>query len=225
MQSSGISAYSNNLPAQPRNTGNAGATGTRTITNANAVQSKQGDSPEQAARASITSRAARLATLNQEFDLADDNFSISESFLRRMAELALIRGDEASVLIQRLPQQADGEPRTEPLKALEDFLQQLADTLSNDAKRAPLVQVLRDTKVILEHMEISQERSHDAETGTTLAAIGLYFNADDAPQLPDRHYATLEDIRTAMVVAWKLNPLNHNSSQLNAYARVSGNLI
>ena len=225
MQSSGISAYSNNLPAQARNSGAAGANGTRSITNTNAVEQKQGDSPEKAARASITSRAARLATLNQEFDLAADEFCISESFLRRMAELALIRGDEAAVLIQRLPQHATTEPQTEPLKVLEDFLQQLADTLSSDPKREHLVQVLRDTKVILEHMEISQERSHDAETGTTLAALGLHFSAEDAPQIPERHYSTLEDVRTAMVVAWKLNPLNHNSSQLNTYARVSGNML
>jgi len=222
MQSSGISAYSNNLPAQSRNTA---AAGSGNVSQTNAVQSKTDDNPQQAARASITPRAARLARLNQEFDLASPDFHISESFLARMTELALIRPDEARVLISRLPVSENAEPQTESLRTMEDFLQQLADTLSQAPERAHLVQVLRDTRTILDHMEISQSRSHDAEIGTTLAAIGLYFGADDAPVIPARHEQTLEDVRTAMVVAYKLNPLNHNSDQLNAYARVSGNFV
>lgn len=222
MQSNGIGAYSNNLPTQPRSTGTAAATGAATTT---AIQSKGQDTAEKAVTTRFSSRAARLARLNQEFDLADPEFHISESFLTRMSQLALLRQDEAQVLIERLPQPADAEPRTESLSIMEAFLEQLANVLSTQPTRAALVKVLRDTRTILDHMEVSQSRAHDAEIGTTLAALGLHFTGESSPSIPAHHEQTLEDIRTAMVVAYKLNPVSHNSDQLNAYARVSGNHI
>lgn len=222
MQSNGIGAYSNNLPTQPRNTGTAAATGAKATT---AVQSKAEDNSEKSVTTRFSSRAARLARLNQEFDLADPEFHISESFLTRMTQLALLRHDEALVLITRLPQPVDAEPRTESLSIMEAFLEQLANVLSTQPERASLVNTLRDTRIILDHMEVSQSRAHDAEIGTTLAALGLHFSAENAPVIPAHHHQTLEDIRTAMVVAYKLNPISHNSDQLNAYARVSGNHI
>lgn len=220
MQSNGIGAYSNNLPAQPRNTGAAATTKATATT---AVQSKTEDNAEKSVTTRFSSRAARLARLNQEFDLADPEFHISESFLTRMTQLALLRHDEAQVLITRLPQPVDAEPRTESLSIMEAFLEQLANALSTQPERAPLTKVLRDTRTILDHMEVSQSRAHDAEIGTTLAAFGLHFSAENAPVIPPHHHQTLEDVRTAMVVAYKLNPVSHNSDQLNAYARVSGN--
>ncbi|MCV6590896.1 MAG: hypothetical protein OIF57_18035 [Marinobacterium sp.] len=222
MRSSGINAYSNNLPAQNRS-GTAGATSN--INQAGAVQSRLDQAPEQAVNTRFSPRAARLARLNHEFDLSAADFHISQSFLQRMVQLDLMRKDESEVLISRLPHPPEGEPRTATLFEMEDFLANLADYLDAGSTQSHLSQVLRDTRTILEHMAISAVRSHDAEIGTTLAAIGLHFSSDNAPVLSNQQAILLEDVRTAMVVAYKLNPLNHNLEQLNAYARVSGNLV
>jgi len=220
MYSNSISSPKPNLNTHTNTTNAASAAAT-----AAAIQEKSGNSPDPAVTARFTPRAARLAKLNQEYELASPDFAISESFLNRMAALALMRYDEAEVMVGRLTPRGDSEPRTETIGEMEAFIALVKKNIAHQPHLAELDKTLGDTATILDHLEISKSRAHDADIAITLAALGQYFEAEGAPTLSTGHQQSLEDIKTAMVVAYKLNPMTHNSRQLNAYARVSANLL
>lgn len=184
------------------------------------------ESSSQKPEAQFSSRAEKLAALNSEFDIISQGFRLSQEFVNRMAELDLISASDAEGLNVDLPLTASSDTdEADTVGELTTFIDTFSAKLEKqEDKPQGLLDILQDSKSILQNLDGSKSKTFEADIPETAAALADYLRSSDATSLSDSETKSLKDLHTALTVADKLNPTSRTSDNINAYMRVMGDL-
>jgi len=215
----------NTINSTPSTTPANNTTPTNTTTTTGAETSADENS-SQKPEATFSNRAEKLATLNSEFNIVSQGFRLSQEFVNRMAELELITASEAEGLNTDLPLTADSDTsEADTVGELTTFIDTFSAKLEKQ-EDAPggLMEILQNSKSILQNLDGSKSKTFEADIPETAAALADYLRSSDASSLTDSETKSLKDLHTALTVADKLNPTSRTSDNINAYMRVLGDL-
>jgi len=215
----------NTINSTPSTTPANNTTPTNTTTTTGAETSADENS-SQKPEATFSNRAEKLATLNSEFNIVSQGFRLSQEFVNRMAELELITASEAEGLNTDLPLTADSDTsEADTVGELTTFIDTFSAKLEKQ-EDAPggLMEILQNSKSILQNLDGSKSKTFEADIPETAAALADYLRSSDASSLTDSETKSLKDLHTALTVADKLNPTSRTSDNINAYVRVMSDL-
>ncbi len=204
----------------------AATTSNAAVTDATTTAATTDESSEQKPAAQFSTRAEKLAALNSEFDIVSPSFKLSQQFVNRMAELDLISASDAEGLNTDLPLTASsGTDEADTVGELTTFIDSFSAKLEKQ-EDAPsgLLEILQNSKSILQNLDGSKSKTFEADIPETAAALADYLRSSDASSLSDSETKSLNDLHTALTVADKLNPTSRTSDNINAYMRVMGDL-
>lgn len=202
------------------------ATSNAAVTEAKTTTASTNESNEQKPAAQFSTRAEKLAALNSEFNIVSQGFRLSQDFVNRMAELDLISASDAEGLNTDLPLTADSDTsEADTVAELTTFIDSFSAKLEKQ-EDAPsgLLEILQNSKSILQNLDGSKSKTFEADIPETAAALADYLRSSDASSLSDSETKSLKDLHTALTVADKLNPTSRTSDNINAYMRVMGDL-
>ncbi len=216
----------NTISSYTAPTNTAATTSNAAVTGATTTAATTDESSEQKPAAQFSTRAEKLAALNSEFDIVSPSFKLSQQFVNRMAELDLISASDAEGLNTDLPLTADSDSsEADTVGELTTFIDSFSAKLEKQ-EDAPsgLLEILQNSKSILENLDGSKSKTFEADIPETAAALADYLRSSDASTLSDSETKSLKDLHTALTVADKLNPTSRTSDNINAYMRVMGDL-
>ncbi|MCV6590897.1 MAG: hypothetical protein OIF57_18040 [Marinobacterium sp.] len=209
------------ISSAPANDSKTSSTTSTTQTEATSKAQNGSDSSTTSSSApTFTSRAEKMATLNSEFNIMSPDFTLTQAFVNRMAELELISGGEAEKLAADLPKGSAAAGDTPTVAELQTFIKDFSKTLQNN-EEAPkgLLDILEDAEKILNNLD-SSKPDNSVDIAGTQAALKQFIDSPEALKVNDDDDRNLRALHNMLVVADKLTPANRTSENVNAYLKV-----
>lgn len=172
------------------------------------VMAAQNDEPE------FSTRAERLAALNEEFNIMGSDFRVSTAFIQRLHELDFIDDSEAEQLIGRMPDSAAGSADTgTAIQSLQASLMSLAEEEGSESSLFDLLSRSADALGTL-----PQQNRSDLE-GLTQQLDQVLSDPSD---LSESVSGVLGQARDALMIGSRLAPGAGANAAIESYLSNSG---
>lgn len=172
-------------------------------TSASEESSTQTEEPE------FSTRAERLAALNEEFNIMGPDFKLSTTFIQRLHELDFIDESEAEQLIGRMPDApAVGTDSGTAVQSLQASLAELAEEKGSESSLFDLLNQAADALG-----NLSAKSRADLEGLTQQLEQALSDQAD----LGEADAALLGQARDVMMIASRLAPGSGVNAAIESY--------
>lgn len=158
----------------------------------------------------LSSRAGRLSALNQEFDITNPNFTITDNFITRLAELDFISKNKSAELQQDIGVNNMSEST---LASIKQSTNEIIDRFKNNEKAQSLVTSLEKTANIIDNFGSTS----NSDIFTTIAQLEYHLKNNDIVILTDKETATLNEIKAVLSIAEKLSPQSRTATNVDNY--------
>jgi len=165
----------------------------------------------------FSTRAEKFSQLNKEFDITASGFKITSGFITRLAELNIISSSEASSLSSDLSPETEA---TGSLSELKSAMDALVERVKDETGTAGLIAILDKAQKILDNLDGSVSKEFPVDPATAAAELDNFLKTDVANILSDKEKNTLNDLKTALSIADKLNPEQRTSAEVSKYMEI-----
>ena len=165
-------------------------------------------------QATLSTKGERLAALNQDFDLVSPNFTITDNFLARLAELNFISQEQLVNLQQEIGvnNTSDSESSS-TLATIKQSTSDIIERFKNNGHAENLVTTLEKATSIID----SFGKTSNFDIFTTIAQLEYHLKNNDVVMLTDQEKATLNELKAVLSIADKLNPQSRTSTNIDNY--------
>jgi len=180
------------------------------------IQEAQKSTVQDSSQTTLSTRGERLAALNQDFNIVNPNFTITDDFLTRLADLGFISSGELANLQQEVDVNNSSESDSEADSSLAGIKQSTIDIIErfeNDGQAESLVTILNKATDIIDNFG----KTSSPDISTTIAQLDYQLNNNDVAALTDKDKATLSELKTVLSIAEKLNPQSRTASNIDTY--------
>jgi len=162
----------------------------------------------------LSTRGERLAALNQDFNIISPNFTITDDFLTRLAELDFISQDQLNNLQQEVDvNNTSDSDSNSSLATIKQNTNDIIERFKNDEQAENLVTTLKKATSIID----SFGKTGSSDIFTTIAQLEHHLKNNDGVRLTDKEKATLNELQTVLSIAEKLNSQSHTSTNIDNY--------
>ena len=165
-------------------------------------------------KTTLSTKGERLAALNQDFDIVSPNFTITDDFLTRLAELDFISQDQLANLPQEVGVNNTSDSDSDSsLATIKQKTIDIIERFKNDGQAESLVSTLEKATSIIDGFG----KTSSPDIFTTIAQLEQHLQNNDGVILTDQEKATLNELITVLSIAEKLNPQSHTSTNIDQY--------
>jgi hypothetical protein len=162
----------------------------------------------------LSTRGERLAALNQDFNIISPNFTITDEFLTRLAELDFISQDQLNNLQQEIDVNNTSDSDSNlSLATIKQNTNDIIERFKNDEQAENLVTTLKKATSIID----SFGKTGSSDIFTTIAQLEHHLKNNDGIRLTDKEKTTLNELQTVLSIAEKLNPQSRTSTNIDNY--------
>ena len=168
-------------------------------------------------QATLSTKGERLAALNQDFDIISPNFTITDDFLTRLAELNFISPDQLANLQQEIGVNNTSDSESEStLATIKQSTIDIIERFKNDGQAENLVTTLEQATSIIDDFG----KTSNSDTFTTIAQLEQQLKNNDGVILTEQEKATLIELQTVLSIAEKLNPQSRTATNIDKYMQL-----
>ncbi len=179
-----------------------------------AVQDAQESTIQTSSKTTLSTRGERLAALNQDFNIVNPNFTITDNFLTRLADLGFISQGELSNLQQELGVNNSSESETDStLAGIKQSTLNIIERFKNDEQAESLVAILNKATDIIDNFG----KTSSPGISTTIAQLDYQLKNNDVAALTNQDKTTLSELKTVLSIAEKLNSQSRTASNIDTY--------
>ncbi|OUR65837.1 hypothetical protein A9Q79_02285 [Methylophaga sp. 42_25_T18] len=178
------------------------------------IQEAQQTTVQSSSQTTLSTRGERLAALNQDFDIVNPNFTITDDFLTRLAELNFISSGELASLQQEVSVNNTSDSEADSsLAGIKQKTIDIIERFKNDGQADSLVAILNKATDIIDNFG----KASSPDISTTIAQLDYQLNKNEVATLTDQDKATLSELKTVLSIAEKLNPQSRTASNIDTY--------
>ena len=181
------------------------------------IQEAQQKTVQSSSQATLSTRGERLAALNQDFNIVNPNFTITDDFLTRLADLGFISSDELANLQQEVSVNNTSDSETDSsLAGIKQNTLDIIERFKGDEQAESLVAILNKATDIIDNFG----KTSSPDISTTIAQLDYQLNNNEVATLTDQDKATLSELQTVLSIAEKLNPQSRTSTNIDQYMQL-----
>lgn len=207
------------LSSYPSTDANEKAQSSKASTEPSATSDKTGSTTQAPNQQTFSTRAEKFAQLNKEFDINSSKFTITGEFINRLAELKIISSDEASSLSSDLPT-TNNTQTTGTLEQIDSATDAIIQRLESAPEASGLIDVLEKSQQILDNLDGANSKKFPIDPATAAAQINQFLQGESANLLTEKEQGVVKDLKTALNIADKLNPLQRTSAEVSKYMEI-----
>ena len=181
------------------------------------IQEAQKSTIPSSSQTTLSTRGERLAALNQDFDIVNPNFTITDDFLTRLADLGFISSGELANLQQEVSVNNTSDSETDSsLAGIKQNTLDIIERFKGDEQAESLVAILNKATDIIDNFG----KTSSPDISTTIAQLDYQLNNNEVATLTDQDKATLSELQTVLSIAEKLNPQSRTSTNIDQYMQL-----
>jgi hypothetical protein len=162
----------------------------------------------------LSTRGERLVALNQDFNIISPNFTITDDFLTRLAELDFISQGQLNNLQQEVDvNNTSDSDSNSSLATIKQNTNDIIERFKNEEQAENLVTTLKKATSIID----SFGKTGSSDIFTTIAQLEHHLKNSDGVRLTDKEKTTLNELQTVLSIAEKLNPQSRTSTNIDKY--------
>lgn len=178
------------------------------------IQEAQKSTVQGSSQTTLSTRGERLAALNQDFNIVNPNFTITGDFLSRLADLGFISQGQLADLQQEIGVNNTSDSKSSStLTNIKHRTNEIIGRFKNNEQAESLVTILNKATDIIDNF--GQSSTPDISTITT--QLNYQLNNNKIATLTDLDKATLNELKTVLSIAEKLNPQSRTASNIDTY--------
>ena len=181
------------------------------------IQEAQKSTVQSSSQTTLSTRGERLAALNQDFDIVNPNFTITDDFLTRLADLGFISSGELANLQQEVNVNNSSDAEADSsLAGIKQSTLDIIERFENDGQAESLVAILNKATDIIDNFG----KTSSPDISTTIAQLDYQLNNNEVATLTNQDKATLSELQTVLSIAEKLNPQSRTSTNIDQYMQL-----
>lgn len=177
------------------------------------IQDAQKSTVQSSSQTTLSTRGERLAALNQDFNIVSPNFTITDDFLTRLADLGFISQDQLANLQQEVDVNKSADSESSSLATIKQNTNEIIERFKNNEQAESLVTILNKATDIIENFG----KTSSPDISTTIVQLDYQLNNNEVYALTDQDRATLSELKTVLSIAEKLNPQSHTATNIDTY--------